>query len=52
VPIYKSLCSVKREREGGGAINYIPGLKVPKQCPLVHLVELMHMKGINFLYDV
>jgi hypothetical protein len=25
-----------------------PGLKVPRQCPLILLVEVMHMIGINF----
>jgi hypothetical protein len=28
-----------------------PVLKVPRQCPLVLLVEIMHMFGINF-YDI
>jgi hypothetical protein len=28
------------------------GLKVPRQCPLVLLVQIMHMIEINFLYVV
>jgi hypothetical protein len=28
-----------------------PVLKVPRQCPLVLLVEVMHMIGIIFLYE-
>jgi hypothetical protein len=33
---------------GGGQGTIFPVLKVPRQCPLVRLVEAMHMVGINF----
>jgi hypothetical protein len=39
-----------REREyiwGGGEETISSVLKVPRQCPLVLLVDLMHMKGID-----
>jgi hypothetical protein len=49
------------ERESGEVVrntifrgqqgNIFPVLKVPRQCPLVLLVETMHIVGINFLYD-
>jgi hypothetical protein len=35
---------------GGGQETIIPVLKVPRQCSLVLLVEVMHMIGINFFY--
>jgi hypothetical protein len=35
---------------GRGQEIISPVLKVPRQCPLVLLVEVMHMIGINF-YD-
>jgi hypothetical protein len=40
---------VKVKREGQENISSI--LKVPRQCPFIFLVELMHIIGINF-YDV
>jgi hypothetical protein len=33
-----------------GQETTFPVLKVPRQCPLVLLVQVMHMMGINFLY--
>jgi hypothetical protein len=37
---------------GRGQETVSPVLKAPRQCPLVLLVELMHMMEINVLYDV
>jgi hypothetical protein len=34
---------------GGGAETISRVFKVPRQCPLVHLVEVMRMNGINFI---
>jgi hypothetical protein len=39
----------RAERKWGGARNCIPVLKVPRQCPLVLPVEVMHMIGITIL---
>jgi hypothetical protein len=33
---------------GAGQETIYPILKVPRQCPLILLVEVMHMMGINF----
>jgi hypothetical protein len=33
---------------GRGQETMSPVFKVPRQCPLVLLVEVMHMIGINF----
>jgi hypothetical protein len=40
-------------RGGGGqeTTRITPDLKVRRQCPVVLLVELLYMIGINFLYD-
>jgi hypothetical protein len=35
------------ERERGGQETISPVLKVPRQCPLLHLVEVMNMIGNN-----
>jgi hypothetical protein len=36
--------------EGGGGQEVLsPVLKVPRHYPLVHLVEIMHTVGINFV---
>jgi hypothetical protein len=37
---------------GGGQETISPILKVPRQCPLVLLVEELHMIGISFLCNV
>jgi hypothetical protein len=37
-----------REHLGGGKEIVSPVLKVPRQCPLVYLAEVVHMIGINF----
>jgi hypothetical protein len=37
----------EKEREGGGTERHYNGL-VPRQCPLVLLVEVMHIIGIIF----
>jgi hypothetical protein len=46
----------KRRKWGGRERRYIWGgggrKKVPKQCPLVLLVEVMYKIGINLLYDL
>jgi hypothetical protein len=44
---------VKDTFEGGGGAQetLCPVLKVPRQCPLVLLLEVPHMIGINLLYD-
>jgi hypothetical protein len=34
---------------GGEQENISPVLKVPRQCPLALLIEVMHMIGIVFL---
>jgi hypothetical protein len=34
---------------GGEQVGLFPVLKVPRHCPLVLLVEVMHEIGINFL---
>jgi hypothetical protein len=36
--------------EGEGQETISPVLKVPRQCPLVLLVEVIHMIGINCFY--
>jgi hypothetical protein len=46
----------RREKVGfserGGEESISPILKVPRQCPLFLLVEVLHIIGIIFLYDV
>jgi hypothetical protein len=37
---------------GGDKKLYIRFLRFPVKCPLVLQVEVMHMFGIKFLYDV
>jgi hypothetical protein len=37
-----------RETTFGGKKILFPISKVPRQCPLVLLVEVLHMIGINF----
>jgi hypothetical protein len=34
---------------GGGEESIYPVLKVPRQCPLALLVEVMHLNGINLV---
>jgi hypothetical protein len=35
-----------------GQVGLYPVLKVPRQGQLVLVVEIMHVNGINYLYDV
>jgi hypothetical protein len=58
------LGGIREEKESGevvrettfvgrrGQETVSPVLKVPRQCPLVLLVVIMHMIGINFFNDV
>jgi hypothetical protein len=41
-------CMVERDIIFVGQEIISPVLKVPRQCPLVLLVEVIHMIGINF----
>jgi hypothetical protein len=44
----KNLESSERHYIWGGEESIFPVLKVPRQCPLVLLVEVRHMIGINY----
>jgi hypothetical protein len=39
----------KRNKESGEVVRHYTGGKVPRQCPLVLLVQAMHMTGTIFM---